>query len=77
MIIRTVLLWGLALGLSASLASGGPVVTGEFLRDQRRHMVLENDHVRMTVLPDPGGTVIEFLQKKTGTDHVKDSSAKG
>ena len=70
MIIRTVLLWGLAVGLSASLASGGPVVTGEFLRDQRRHMVLENDHVRMTVLPDPGGTVIEFLQKKTGTDHV-------
>lgn len=36
----------------------------------RKAMVLENAFVRLAVLPDPGGTVVEFIHKKTGTNFV-------
>ncbi len=38
--------------------------------ENRRRMILENDAVRLTVLPDPGGTVIEFTDKRTGVNYV-------
>jgi hypothetical protein len=31
---------------------------------------LENDFVRLAVTDDPGGSVVEFTDKKTGTNHV-------
>jgi len=50
--------------------AGAAATTREETIDGRRHLVVENAHVRLAVLPDPGGSVVEFLHKPTGTDHV-------
>lgn len=60
----------LAIVFFSGIAIQAGVVTREETRSDKRVLVLENDHVRMAVLPDPGGTVIEFVDKKTGTDFV-------
>ena len=37
----------------------------------RQHrLILENEFLRVAVAPNPGGTVVEFVNKKTGTDFV-------
>lgn len=46
------------------------VTTREATVEGRRQLILENDRVRLVVLPDPGGTVIEFVNKKTGVNFV-------
>ncbi len=46
------------------------VATREETVEGKKVLVLENDFARLMVLPDPGGTVIEFVDKKTGTDFV-------
>jgi hypothetical protein len=39
-----------------------------------RLLVLENDRVRLTVAPDPGGTVVSFIDRKSGTEYVAGGS---
>lgn len=46
------------------------VTTREETRAGRKLMVLENERIRLGVLPDPGGTVIEFIDKQTGVNFV-------
>lgn len=46
------------------------VAAREEQAEGRRLMVLENAHVRLAVLPDPGATVVEFINKKTGHNFV-------
>lgn len=36
----------------------------------QKRWYLENDHVRVAVIDDPGGAMVEYLDKATGTDHV-------
>jgi hypothetical protein len=40
----------------------------------RRLLVLENDRVRLAVAPDPGGTVVSFIDRTSGTDFVAGGS---
>jgi hypothetical protein len=40
----------------------------------RRLLVLENDQVRLAVAPDPGGTVVSFIDRKSGTEYVAGGS---
>lgn len=59
--------------IAVCLAAGtarAEVLTKEDPVGERKQMVLENDFVRLVVLPDPGGTVIEFTNKKTKTNFV-------
>lgn len=67
---RTALFSAIFLVCMVSLSARAGVTAREEVIEDRKHLVLENDHVRMAVLPDPGGTVVEFIQKKTGTNHV-------
>ncbi len=60
----------LLLVLSATCFGNAAPEQREETIDGHRVLVLENQHIRMKVLPDPGGTVIEFLQKQTGVNHV-------
>ncbi len=64
------LLGGLAMVLLAGFPARAETVGSEQTLNGKRLLVLENDHVRMVVAPDPGGTVVEFTQKKTGVNHV-------
>ena len=65
----TLALSALTLGLAVQCARS-EVTTREESVENRKRMVLENDAVRMVVVPDPGGTVIEFVNKKTNTNFV-------
>ncbi|NUP80976.1 MAG: DUF5107 domain-containing protein, partial [Nonomuraea sp.] len=38
--------------------------------DGLRAVTLENERLRVTVVPDKGGDVVEFLHKPTDTDFV-------
>jgi hypothetical protein len=64
--------------LAAGRAQAG-VSAREEVVEGRKLMILENDLVRLGVLPDPGGTVIEFINKKTGVNFVagRDKVLKG
>ena len=44
------------------------VKKGETIEQKRWY--LENDAVRLGVVEDPGGAVVEFVNKATGTNHV-------
>jgi PcRGLX-like protein C-terminal alpha/alpha toroid domain len=37
---------------------------------QQKRWILENEFVRLAVIDDPGGAVVEFVNKKTGVNHV-------
>jgi len=36
----------------------------------QKRWYLENDKVRLAVIDDPGGAIVEFINKATGTNHV-------
>jgi hypothetical protein len=59
----------LAGGLVAGRTLAG-VSTREETVGDRKQMVMENELVRLVVLPDPGGTVVEFVNKRTGVNFV-------
>jgi hypothetical protein len=65
---RAMLAWLLSVLMCSSLLAA--VTTREDKVNDRRTLVLENELIRMVVLPDPGGTVIEFTYKPTGVNHV-------
>jgi hypothetical protein len=67
---RVPLVVSLLLILLGSFQVRAATVTREETINSRRVMVMENDHIRMAVVPDPGGTVVEFIHKPTGTNHV-------
>lgn len=66
--LKSVLSVAVSCFMSASALAG--IATKEETVGGRKQMILENDLVRMVVLPDPGGTVIEFSNKKTKTNYV-------
>jgi hypothetical protein len=36
----------------------------------QKRWYLENDHARLGLIDDPGGAIVEYVNKATGTDHV-------
>jgi hypothetical protein len=70
---QRILMMNALAGLMALVLAGtawAQVSTREETMAGKKVLVLENDFAKLVVLPDPGGTVLEFVDKKTGTDFV-------
>lgn len=74
----TLALLMLIAGLYCGTAMAG-VTTREQTVEGHKQLVLENELVRLVVVPDPGGTAISFIDKRTQTNYVAggDSVLKG
>jgi hypothetical protein len=71
MTVRTILsMMSLTAVCLLAPASRAAVTAREETAGVRRLMVLENDQVRLAVAPDPGGTVVSFVHKASGTEFV-------
>lgn len=78
MMIRTRrLLTVLILCLAVVPPADAATVAREEMRDGERYLVLENDAARVAVWPDAGGTITEFVDKRTGHDYVTKGVRKG
>lgn len=59
-----------ALAAVSGLPAQAAVTAVEEMLGGKKVMVLENESLRLAVLPNPGGTIVQFINKKSGTDFV-------
>src|ERR1051325_5795258 len=63
--------------LAISSLSSAATTTREEKQGEDRLLVVENDQARIIVFPGAGGAISEYLDKRTGIDHVAGKVVKG
>jgi hypothetical protein len=71
--------WNLlvAFWLASACQLPGATATREETRGEDRFLVLENDHARVVVFPAAGAAIIEYVDKRIGTNLVAGVAVKG
>ena len=65
------------IGLVSVTSATAVTTTHEEKHGEDRWLVLENNHARVAVFPDAGAAIVEYVDKRTGTNFVAGTARKG